>query len=851
MRRLLTKVFVFMALISAVFATVFAADSKRNLTLESGKPLPAGGKAAPFSGPGLGNKLLGTAYVNSNPESDRPDIFIQYTEHFSWKIKIVYYSFEGNHSDGRAIFGQPIYVQHDIPKKYTPKYLFQNNNNKVYCIWTAPGELLYTTFNRDTLAFEKTEIIKFANKTGKQTSPVKLDGALAAIRHNEKAAELIFSVSTGNYMGEQAVRMHTRGNVFDPYDGAGIWRGELPKAYLYAVSTDDILKGPFTNFRKISLDSQPSYLNHGWSNTAVNLGSGREKDFVSGSVLGNLCYYRNTSKDSFIPEPMTLIPGPDGIAIRHPTVNPSPIAYPNHKTGLSDLLVSCEGWFYYYQFTGQFDKNDTPVYKLLGPALQHNADLTFGTLPVINVVDWDGDGKDDIIAGNSPGKVLFSKNIGTETTPRFANPVEIKTDGKAISIQPGYRGSIQGPLEARWGYTCPQVADWTGNGLPDILLSSSVAEHLLYVNMGTAKEPLLSSGQPLYCKGMPLFGTWRVRPAVGEINEKMAYIMLDDQDQVHLYWKIDNYNLEDGGKLRLTDQNYIDANYRYAGGTGRLKLQLDDWDGDGHKDLLIGTMLESSVPSKKRGFPSSLGNVGAMPLFLKNSGKLDLRGLPIFEKPQVFLFKGEQIRLLIHSCSPVASDINGDGKLDLLVGEETGRVMFYAHNDITLSGEILSNITPHCEWQKTSVDNSWHNNKNWWRNTPDSSSNATLGENCSVVLTKDKAYCKNLSIKNNSSLLISTNQILEVAENLTLAAPAHRNASIVVDGGILKTSDLLIKPSDNSRIIIKEGSIVTPKNISNKIQQYINESLIIAESTKKITLELDRNDHVVVSVSNI
>ena len=36
----------------------------------------------------------------------------------------------------------------------------------------------------------------------------------------------------------------------------------------------------------------------------------------------------------------------------------------------------------------------------------------------------------------------------------------------------GPNGSIQGPAEAKWGYTTLNVADWDGDGLPDIVLNS-------------------------------------------------------------------------------------------------------------------------------------------------------------------------------------------------------------------------------------------------------------------------------------------------------------------------------------------------------------------------------------------
>ena len=135
--------------------------------------------------------------------------------------------------------------------------------------------------------------------------------------------------------------------------------------------------------------------------------------------------------------------------------------------------------------------------------------------------------------------------------------VPLKASGQEIYIQPGYRMDIQGPGEARWGYTWPTVVDWNEDGLPDILMCDSTARHTLYINRGTKTEPELDAGNPLYIDGLELHGTWRVKPAVAKLGERMAYVTLDGDDEFHLYWRLDDYNLEDGGKLKLEDCSAI------------------------------------------------------------------------------------------------------------------------------------------------------------------------------------------------------------------------------------------------------------------------------------------------------
>ena len=58
----------------------------------------------------------------------------------------------------------------------------------------------------------------------------------------------------------------------------------------------------------------------------------------------------------------------------------------------------------------------------------------------------------------------------------------------------------------------------------------------------------------------------------------MALVTSDEQDEAHLYYRIDDVNLRDGGKLLVRNPNSsalqnIQTNYLGAGGTGRLLLR--------------------------------------------------------------------------------------------------------------------------------------------------------------------------------------------------------------------------------------------------------------------------------------
>ena len=54
------------------------------------------------------------------------------------------------------------------------------------------------------------------------------------------------------------------------------------------------------------------------------------------------------------------------------------------------------------------------------------------------VVDWNGDGKQDLLLGQyDGGKVRFYENVGEDTAPAFADFVYLQADGSDISLTYG------------------------------------------------------------------------------------------------------------------------------------------------------------------------------------------------------------------------------------------------------------------------------------------------------------------------------------------------------------------------------------------------------------------------------
>ncbi len=175
--------------------------------------------------------------------------------------------------------------------------------------------------------------------------------------------------------------------------------------------------------------------------------------------------------------------------------------------------------------------------------------MKFGALATPVGVDWDGDGDFDIVSGNTAGYLGVLENLsgkGVET-PRWAAPKLVEAEGMVIRIMAGPNGSIQGPAEAKWGYTTLSIADWDGDGLPDLIVNSIWGKVVWYHNIGTrsaprfarrhrsrwngrALQPALSYGW-LRPAGKGLLTQWRTTPVAVDWNHDglTDLVMLDHE----------------------------------------------------------------------------------------------------------------------------------------------------------------------------------------------------------------------------------------------------------------------------------------------------------------------------------
>ena len=504
-----------------------------------------GSQAGPFA-PGLQSSPVGRAYVFGHEE---PDLFVVANLHSMYPGPGLYlYEWTGRNDEGIPVFAPPRKVTvsmidpairgvHDTSPSMIG-CIFQTDNGEIHGWWLNGGEIYRTLLDREALEFKHTPAGKIT-MTGLPDEP-EIPANLEILQNNDGTLQIYLTMSDGVIHRPPGFWRHPE---YIMYNGAGVFIGKWPYEYLYISETITPGVDHSVQVKQYSLTKKE--ILQGYHNlTFVEYEKGGPKRLLTGSRYGNFLYYPGISADN--PGKRVFVCDESGIALRHKAIGPFPVSYPNAETGLfSDLIVGSESELIYYPFSGKFHENGAPIYGEPFQPLRQNAPLYSGTLPVVNTVDWDEDGILDIVVGNSEGRVLLFLNLGTNEKPSFAAEQHVTAGGRPIFIQPGYGGSVQGPAESRWGYSCPTCIDWNGDGLFDILMHSAVSRHEVYLNIGEPGSPEFDFPVPLYLEGLDLHGTWRVQPGVNKLDGKMAYVMLDDDNDFHIYWQIDAYNVED------------------------------------------------------------------------------------------------------------------------------------------------------------------------------------------------------------------------------------------------------------------------------------------------------------------
>jgi Ca2+-binding RTX toxin-like protein len=381
----------------------------------------------------------------------------------------------------------------------------------------------------------------------------------------------------------------------------------------------------------------------GYSNpTLADIDGDGDLDLVVGKKDGTLNYYKNTgSAIAPIYEEQTATDNPfDGFDVGTSNFAQSTPTFADiDGDGDLDLIVGeRDGNLNYFKNIGSAI---APRYVEQTGTDNPFAGVQIGTYSTPTFADIDGDGDLDLVVGEYDGNLNYFENIGSEIAPRYVE--QTGTDNPFAGVQIG-------------SYSTPTFADIDGDGDLDLVVGEQDG-NLNYFENDIAIEP-----PPVYT---PQTGTANPfdgfsigdysTPTLADIDgDGDLDLLVGEQQGTLKYYKntgsaIAPIYLEQTGPDNPFDAVTIEL---YSNPT------FADIDGDGDLDLVVG---------EQDGNLNYYKNTGSAitPIYLEQTGP---------DNP----FDGFDVGSNVFDLSaPTLADIDGDGDLDLVVGERDGNLNYY------------------------------------------------------------------------------------------------------------------------------------------------------------------------------
>lgn len=279
-----------------------------------------------------------------------------------------------------------------------------------------------------------------------------------------------------------------------------------------------------------------------------------------------------------------------------------------------------------------------------------NIDMTDDTgTPTIKpgLADLDGDSDPDLIVGNNTGLFYYFENTGTSASPSF-----IERTGSSNPMDGIVIGS----------YSTPVLIDLDGDGDIDIISGNYEGDIAYFENTGTATSPsfIQRTGTTNPFDNITI-GTWSTLTLTDLDGDGDPDLAVGDNEGVVHYYENTGMSADPDFALRTGEANPFN-NVDVDAHSTPVFVDFDD---DNDPDLVVGNSagllhyFENTGTSSNPGFTERTGT--ANPLAGIDVGSYS---------------------------APTFGDLNGDGNLDLIVGNFDGVIHYFKNTGIHAAPEF-------------------------------------------------------------------------------------------------------------------------------------------------------------------
>jgi WD40 repeat protein len=259
-------------------------------------------------------------------------------------------------------------------------------------------------------------------------------------------------------------------------------------------------------------------------------------------------------------EAVSLLPQPSTL----PPIN----AFDWNEDGKKDIITGSDsGKIYVYLNTG---KNKEPVFdnaiEILNVEVEDGESTPY-------VVDWNNDGRKDILAGSGPGEVSIFINRGTNLQPMFDKEKKIN----AGNLDVGFSSS-------------PAMADWNGDGKKDLVVGNRSGKVFVFINFINNKSPTFQTDADGIETSIKVSGN--ATPFIVDWNNDGRFDVVSGSSDGKVYIFI---NEGDSKNPKFSKPQTVQVNGKELKLPNSTSVIALDWDDDGKTDLLVSNKEKNQL----------------------------------------------------------------------------------------------------------------------------------------------------------------------------------------------------------------------------------------------------------------